>query len=86
MAAVGGFYVGQTVQFTDNYGIMRTGTIQHATPNANGGTIYTVVGPWGGIGLLENRLTPAGIIGGKRIRRSRKRRLNRKKNRKSRRN
>jgi hypothetical protein len=60
---------------------MRTGTIQHATPNTNGGTIYTVIGPWGGIGLPGNRLTPAGIIGGKRktrkSKKSRKNRLNR---------
>jgi len=88
MAAVGGFYLGQTVQFTDNYGIMRTGTIQHATPNANGGTIYTVIGPWGGIGLPGNRLTPAGIIGGKRktrkSKKSRKNRLNRRSARKTR--
>ena len=84
MAAVGGFYVGDIVQFIHN-GTVLTGTIQHATPNANGSTIYTIVGPWGGIGLPGNRLTPAGIIGGKRkSRKSRKNRLNRRKVRKTR--
>lgn len=87
MAAVGGFYLGQIVQFTDNYGIMRTGTIQEAIPNANGGILYLVVGPGWGIGLPENRLTPVGIIGGKRKgRKSRttKKRRNKRLNRSSR--
>jgi hypothetical protein len=88
MAAVGGFYLGQRVQFTDD-GVLVQGVIEEKYFEDTT-MIYVVrTGPYHVTLVEEQYLTPISSGGGKRTRKtrsSRKRRLNRKKNRKSRRN